>query len=715
VKGEKEHIKNLILIGGTKEDTKKIGEIFQKELSDHQILSFVDRDLYESLAKILSNQSQSGIFEETQQLLLDEKKYQYLFDHTSNAVFIKDNSKGKYIDANKAAQELCGRSLKEILSTNPSEIKKNIEDIESKNWLNHSERDDEIIEFLKADGEKRIVRLRTIHFKDQFYLEIAQDVTHLVKLHKKSCETERIYKNLINNLPGFVYHCKNDANWTMEYLSDAFWKITGYQPNEIINNRIISYKDLILEEYRDKVWEKVQNALKNQSIFEIKYPILTKLKHVKWLNERALGVFDAAGNLQHIEGFVTDVTESVRFEQVQKTLFKISSSVIHSADTQSLISIIKKELSKVIDTTNFYIALYDKEKDNFSLPYFTDEKDSIANLPAGKTMTKYVVDTQTSLLADIPTKQKLAEEGKLEFKGTLSKIWLGVPLKVENEIIGVLAVQSYEDEQAYDQSDVRLLEFVSDQIGLSIQIKRKEEELKFALEKAEEADKLKTSFLANMSHEIRTPMNGILGFTQLIKEDDISYEERQQFLSIIEKSGNRMLNIINDLIDVSKVDAGLMDINITGVDLFEMTTYIYKFFKPEVSKKGIDLILEHPHGEKSLIMKTDGEKLYAILINLIKNAIKYSKNGKIQFGYREEDEEVHFYVKDNGIGIPESKKKDVFNRFVQLNSSTDPFVEGSGLGLSITKAYIELLEGKIWFESQENVGSQFYFTLPNNY
>lgn len=150
-------------------------------------------------------------------------------------------------------------------------------------------------------------------------------------------------------------------------------------------------------------------------------------------------------------------------------------------------------------------------------------------------MTKYVVDTKKSLLANIETKMKLVKEGKLELKGTLSKIWLGVPLRVNNEIMGVLAVQSYEDELAYNESDMKLLEFASDQVGLSIQIKRKEEELKQALEKAEEADKLKSSFLANMSHEIRTPMNGILGFTQLLNDDDISNEERHHFLSIIER------------------------------------------------------------------------------------------------------------------------------------------------------------------------------------
>jgi signal transduction histidine kinase len=401
---------------------------------------------------------------------------------------------------------------------------------------------------------------------------------------------------------------------------------------------------------------------------------------------------------------------------VQKALFKISSSVINSHDLESLLLKIKIELGTIIDTTNFYVALYNKEKDTFSLPFFSDQKDNLSDLPAGKTMTKYVVETQKSLLANIEIKNELAKQGKLEFKGTLSKVWLGVPLKVDGEITGVLAVQSYDDENAFNESDMKLLEFVSDQIGLSIQIKQKEDELKEALQKAEEADRLKTSFLANMSHEIRTPMNGILGFTQLLKEEDLSGDERQQFLSIIEKSGNRMLNIINDLIDVSKVDAGLMDVNITDVDLFEVTNYLYTFFIREVEQKGIKLKLFHPKNQGSFMIQTDGEKIYAILTNLIKNAIKYSEKGTIEFGYFENTNgEIEFLVKDTGIGIPEEKKKDVFSRFVQLNNTTDPFTEGSGLGLSITKAYVELLGGKIWFDSTENVGTEFCFTIPGQY
>lgn len=207
-------------------------------------------------------------------------------------------------------------------------------------------------------------------------------------------------------------------------------------------------------------------------------------------------------------------------------------------------------------------------------------------------------------------------------------------------------------------------------------------------------------------------MNGILGFTALLKEEEISEEERERFLGIIEKSGNRMLSIINDVIDVSKVDAGIVELFISEVDIVEVCSYLYSFFLPEVQRKGMDLILDINDIEKPIFINTDKEKLYAIITNLIKNSIKYSQEGKIEFGFELMDTQVSFFVKDTGIGIPEEKKKDVFRRFAQLHTTIDEFNEGSGLGLSISKAYVEIMQGKMWFHSEPGKGSDFRFILP---
>ena len=251
-----------------------------------------------------------------------------------------------------------------------------------------------------------------------------------------------------------------------------------------------------------------------------------------------------------------------------------------------------------------------------------------------------------------------------------------------------------------------------------VEKKRISEALVLAKEKAEESDRLKSAFLANMSHEIRTPMNGILGFADLLKEPGLTGDEQQEYLEIIEKSGKRMLNIINDIVDISKIEAGLMKPDINESNINEQIEYIYTFFKPEAEAKGIKFSFRNTLPQKEAIIKTDREKLYAVLINLVKNAIKYTKEGSIEFGYKRVEtqciEHLQFYVKDTGIGIPKNRQEAIFERFIQADIEDKMAYQGAGLGLAITKAYVEMLGGKIHVESEEGMGSTFYFTLPYN-
>lgn len=245
-----------------------------------------------------------------------------------------------------------------------------------------------------------------------------------------------------------------------------------------------------------------------------------------------------------------------------------------------------------------------------------------------------------------------------------------------------------------------------------------EDELVRAKEKAEQSDNFKSAFLANMSHEIRTPMNGILGFADLLKDPGLSGEKQLEYLQIIEKSGMRMLNIINDIIDISKIEAGLIEVVLKETNINEQLEYMYTFFRPEVESMGMQLSFRKGLPSKEAVISTDREKVYAILMNLIKNAIKYSGKGSIEFGYdiiaENGRKHLKFLVKDTGRGIPREKQEEIFERFIQLDFSTKGMTQGAGLGLSITKAYVELLGGRIWVESEPGAGSVFYFTLPYN-
>lgn len=257
----------------------------------------------------------------------------------------------------------------------------------------------------------------------------------------------------------------------------------------------------------------------------------------------------------------------------------------------------------------------------------------------------------------------------------------------------------------------RIIQFVA--IKEDITEKKKTlKDLKEAKEKAEESDKLKSAFLANMSHEIRTPMNGIIGFTELLKEPSLSGDRQLEFIEIIQKSGERMLNTINDIIDISKIESGIEKVKMHQFDVSASMTELKLLFESEAKQKGIDLIYTNEGLASPVNFYSDAEKLNSILTNLIKNAIKFTSRGSISLGFVIKDKTIEFFVRDTGIGIPKHRQKAIFERFVQADITDSRVFEGSGLGLSISKSYAEMLGGELSLVSTENKGTTFYVSLP---
>lgn len=236
-----------------------------------------------------------------------------------------------------------------------------------------------------------------------------------------------------------------------------------------------------------------------------------------------------------------------------------------------------------------------------------------------------------------------------------------------------------------------------------------------AKERAEESDKLKSSFLNNISHEIRTPFNGILGFLSLLQEADISADERDEYIGIINKSAYRLMNTINDIVEISQIQAGQAKISISETNIRKLISGVYNHFKPDAEIKGLTFNFNNDLPVSIETVFVDNSKLNTILTILIGNAIKFTKGGTIQLGIQLANHaSLQFSVQDTGIGISENKREVIFELFRQEDGSNTRQYEGSGIGLSIAKAYVEMLGGNIWVESEEGKGSVFYFTLPLN-
>jgi len=553
------------------------------------------------------------------------------------------------------------------------------------------------------------------------------EITERKLAEKALLESEEKFKSLMQQSP-FVVELYN-LNGLQISVNKAYEELWDFPAATTLNKfNVLESKEV--EE--TGLLEYVKRAYAGHSVVVPEYIFnpsgATEAKggRIRWLNTRIYPLKDESGKVTNIVVVHQDISERKHFEKMHEIQYEVALAVVNSDSIEHLLEFVRTQIGQLFDTTNFFVALYNEKSNTLKRLHWVDEVDDFDEWDARKSFSGYVVKTGKLMLLNKQEIAKLAVKQNIPIMGTPAECWLGVPLAVDKKTIGVMVIQSYTDPKAYDSSSAQLFGQIAYDLSVYIEKTRILHDLKVAKEHAEESDRLKSAFLANMSHEIRTPMNGILGFAELLKEPDLTGDEQQKYISIIEKSGARMINIINDIIDISKIESGLMSLNLIETSINHQIEYIYTFFKPEVEAKGMRFSFRNTLPAKEATINTDREKLYAVLTNLVKNAIKYSEVGAIELGYKIVETHspapnvfggrtfLQFYVKDSGIGIPKDRQEAIFERFIQADIADKMARQGAGLGLSISKAYVEMLGGKIWVESAEGIGSTFYFTLPYN-
>jgi PAS domain S-box-containing protein len=621
-----------------------------------------------------------------------EEKFRLSFMTSLDAFYISTLEDGKMIDVNHEMTKIFGYTREEIIGKTSIELNLYNDSNDRETMVAELKANGQIKDFevigRKKDGSLILVVLSASVTKigsQHHIIGVLRDITKRKQAEILLKETSDRLKEVLENAIDASYK-RNLFTNKYEYLSPAFEKIAGYFMNDINDLPIeevlkLMHPDDIPE--TEKVIAEAMSDFSNNS-----HEVIYRFKHKKHGNYRwILDMFkimrDSQDKPVSMIGSVSDITERKEAEEKLRESEERYSKMGNAAfDAIVLIN----------DKGNIELWNPAAEK----MFGYTKEEVNNKNVHQIITPERFMADHRAGWKKFVETGEGNAIGKVVELVG---KRKTGEEFPVE------LALTSVEINNTH-----WALGYIRD----ITERKKTEQELITAKLHAEESDRLKSAFLANMSHEIRTPMNGILGFSELLKEPALTGEQQQEYISIIAKSGLRMLNIINDIIDISKIEAGLMKLDIKESNINEQIEYIYNFFKPEVEAKGMKLLFNTPLPAKEVTITTDNEKVYAILTNLVKNAIKYSKEGTIELGYKRMGDDIRFYVKDTGIGIPKDRQEAIFERFIQADIADKMARQGAGLGLSISKAYVEMLKGKIWVESVEGTGSTFYFTLPYN-
>jgi PAS domain S-box-containing protein len=621
-----------------------------------------------------------------------EKSYALLFDTVSEAIYIQSPD-GVFLDINKGAEKMYGFSKEEFIGKTPDFIS-----VPGRN-------DDKLVgealarvfktgkpekfEFwaYRKNGEifiKEVISNKGKYFGKDVLITTARDISERKAREEQLKASEKMIKSISESVPDIIYiygvnECRNI------YFNRSFSGLLGYAPDELSDMDDEFFKKVIhpddLKQF-DEFYLNLQNW-SSDYVFEFEYRIRTKQGDWRWFKGAEKEFLRINGRLEQVIGTVRDQTDVKLIEQeLQESENRLKAAVAYAPFPM----IIFDENFNVHHISDGWLSSlgYDKNE-------FLNLREWLYNIyPASRTeeieegLQKALEVKQKTHLGEKQILSKAGETKVLDFYLT--------PINGENDSLKL---------------------FLSIASDVSDRIKHKNELIK-AKEKAEESDKLKTVFLANMSHEIRTPLNTILGYAKLFEISEITKDERIEYSKLINKKGGELLNIINDILDISKIEANQLPIRIEDCLPNSILAEVYSTFNFKEKSKP-DYPVKFCVAQKcpnNLLVRADESRLMQVLCNLVENAFKYTEKGKIEIGAYPDKSQIIFYVKDSGPGIPNDKLDIIFERFRQgEDDNLNRKFSGSGLGLSICKGLLSLMDGSIWVETELGVGSTFYFSL----
>jgi PAS domain S-box-containing protein len=517
----------------------------------------------------------------------------------------------------------------------------------------------------------------------------------------KLIETERRLNYVLES--GNIITLFINTNGDIEYCNDYFLQITSYTKEEVFNKNW--FELFIPKNINETILEIFKTGVKTGIVTKkFENIILTKNKeelNILWNN---ITLKSDDGKIIGIASIGVDTTESKLYK---KTLIKKNEEIL----LQNKELLIAKEKAEESEKKLILIA------DNFvnGMLY------QVAMLDNNKRNFNYLSDAVNSLYGC--TVQEAKDNPDLIY-GKIHPEDINELIEKEKEALAQMTIFKTEARVINPDGSIRWSYYISRPRiisgivcwdGIEIDItdrKQLEMELIVAKEKAEESERLKSAFLANMSHEIRTPMNSILGFSDLLMNESLSINKKEKYHQIVNSSGKRLMNLISDIIDISKIDAKQLTLEKSLFNLNTLIETLHGQFLIIASQKNIKLINSKGLSDSESFINCDETRLSQVISNLLENALKFTKVGTIEFGYELVDKNIHFYVKDSGIGINKKDHQLIFDRFKQSNNEVITLKAGSGLGLSISKGIVEILGGKIWVESELNKGATFHFTIP---